>query len=303
MPIFANVKKVASINEFNWFFRQPTVHPLVAVGDLSTASLTLFEPMDFGMYCIVLMDESFGELVRNGKSVRYKPGTIFSLRPGQQASMRLDYRVKPRGMMLAFRPELLEKSGLGRDFYMFQFFQQDDVEALELSNTERGIILNGFANISAELQTPTDYMSNHMLRLGIGHLLSYCKRFYERQFRRRTGAGDNLIYRLDTMMENYLSSGLPAQQGPPTVAWCASQFNLTPNYFGDLAKRELHMTAQEYVQGKIITVAQTFLRGTSLSVNEIAEELGFAYPNHFTRLFRRKTGLSPLKYRKQKGNL
>jgi len=292
------MKRIKNIKEFNAFFHQETIHPQVAVGDLSRADLSLFDHTDFGMYCVLLLDECFGNLYRAEKLIRYQPCTILSLRPGQSISMELDYSVTPRGMMLAFRPELLEKSGLGRDFYMFQFFKQDDVDALQLSLVERGIIMNGFANISAELQTPVDYLSNHMLRLGIGHLLSYCKRFYERQFSRRTTVSDSLLQRLDTMLDHYLSSGLPAQLGQPTVAWCAKQFNLTPNYFGDLVKRELHITAQEYVQGKIISAAQALLRGSTLSVNEIAEELGFQYPNHFTRLFRHKTGYSPLKYRK-----
>lgn len=293
------MRVIREITEFNDIFHQETAHPLVAVGDLSRADLSLFEPMDFGMYCVVLMDADFGLLVRNGRSVRYRAGTIFSLRPGQVVSMRLDYRVKPQGWMLAFRPELLEKSGLGRDFYMFNFFSSDDSDALELSSAERGVLLNCFANIYAELNTPSDYLSNHMLRLGIGHLLSYFKRFYERQYEMRTWANQNLLQRLENVLDNYLSSGMPAQQGQPTVAWCAAQFNLSPNYFGDLVKRELHITAQEYVQNKLITAAQNLLRNTQMSVGEIAEELGFAYPNHFIRLFRKKVGETPLKYRKR----
>jgi len=295
------MKKVKDIEEFNGFFHQPTVHPQIAVGDLNRADLSLFDPMDFDMYCIVLMDSEFGELVRNGKTLRYRSGTIFSIRPGQPVSMNLDYRIKPQGWMLAFRSELLEKSGLGRDFYMFNFFSADDLEALELSAAERGIILNGFANIYAELNTPSDYLSTHMLRLGIGHLLSYCKRFYERQFTERARQGNNLLQRLDQVVDRYLSSGLPSSQGQPTVAWCAEQFNLSPNYFGDLVKRELHITAQEYVQNKIILAAQTLLRETTMTVNEIAEELGFAYPNHFTRMFHKKVGETPLKFRKRVG--
>lgn len=293
------MRVIREITEFNDIFHQETVHPLVAVGDLSRADLSLFDPMDFGMYCVVLMDADFGLLVRNGRSVRYRAGTIFSLRPGQVVSMRLDYRVKPQGWMLAFRPELLEKSGLGRDFYMFNFFSSDDSDALELSSAERGVLLNCYANIYAELNTPSDYLSNHMLRLGIGHLLSYFKRFYERQYEMRTWANHNLLQRLENVLDNYLSSGMPAQQGQPTVAWCAAQFNLSPNYFGDLVKRELHITAQEYVQNKLITAAQNLLRNTQMSVGEIAEELGFAYPNHFIRLFRKKVGETPLKYRKR----
>lgn len=295
------MKVIQNMDEYNRYFHQSTVHPYVAVGDLSRADLTLYEPIDFDMYCIVLMDNDFGELVKGGKCVRYRAGTIFSLRPGQVVSMNLDYTQKPRGWMLAFRPELLENSGLGRDFYMFSFFQKDVYEALELSETERGIILNSFANLFAELNSPADYLTNHMLRLGIGHLLSYCKRFFERQFAIRAAVDNTLKSRLDILIDNYLSSGLPAQEGQPTVAWCARQFQLSPNYLGDLVKRELHVTAHEYIQGKIVQAAKNLLDKTTMSVNEIAEELGFAYPNHFTRMFRVQTGLSPLKYRKGRG--
>ena len=294
-------KVVNDVEEFNSFFHQPTLHPLMSVGNLSQADLSLFEPTDFNMYCVVLMDATFGELVKNGTSVRYDEGTIFSVRPGQVISMNLDYSVKPQGWMLAFRPELLEKSGLGRDFYMFSFFSHDVNEALTLSQAERGVILNSYANICTELQTPNDYLTNHMLRLGIGHLLSYCKRFFERQFSEHGNQTHNLCERMDKTIDNYLSSGSTSQQGPPTVAWLAAQFNLSPNYFGNLVKREIHITAHECIQRKIVSAAQSLLAGSTMSINEIAEELGFEYPNHFTRLFRRNTGMTPMQFRK--GNM
>ena len=291
-------KVISGIDEFNAFFHQPTLHPLMSVGNLSQADISLYAPINFDMYCVVLMDIDFGELIKSGESIKYQAGTIFSVRPGQVISMNLDYAVKPQGWILAFKPELLDKSGLGRDFYMFNFFSHDVNEALFLSQAERGIILNSFANIYAELQTPTDYLTNHMLRLGIGHLLSYCKRFFERQFTERSNQTSNFREKMDSIIDGYLSSGSTAQQGQPTVAWCASQFNLSPNYFGDLVKRELHITAQEYIQQKIIAAAQALLKGTSMSVNEIAEEIGFSYPNHFTRMFKKNTGLSPVQFRK-----
>ncbi len=289
---------VSGIAEFNAFFHQPTLHPLISVGNLSQADHALFDPLDFGMYCVVLMDADFGELVKSDSTIRYRAGTIFSLRPGQSVSMNLDYAVKPQGWMLAFRPELLEKTGLGRDFYMFSFFSHDVHEALELTSAERGIILNSFANIHAELRAPNDHLTGHMLRLGIGQLLSYCKRFFERQFAERVRQGSDLRQRLDLLIDSYLSSGSTAQEGQPTVAWCAAQFNLSPNYFGEMVKRELRITAQEYIQEKIILAAQARLRHTSMTVNEIAEELGFAYPNHFTRMFHHNTGLSPVQWKK-----
>lgn len=301
IPNFASemVHKLRNIDEFNAFFHQPTLHPLMSVGNLAQAQLTLFEPVDFDMYCVVLMDINFGDLVLGNRIMNYGAGTVFTLRPGQVVSMNLNYAVKPQGWMLAFRPELLEKSGLGRDFHMFSFLQHDVAQALELSAMERGAILNSFANLYAELQTPSDYLTNHMLRLGIGHLLSYCKRFFERQYAERVKHKSDLRQRLDTLIDNYLSSGSTSQTGQPTVAWCAGEFNLSPNYFGDMVRRELQVSAQDYIQQKIVEAAQRLLSDRQLSINAVAEELGFAYANHFTRMFKNNTGLTPLEWRRR----
>lgn len=289
------------IQDFNFFFHQPTLHPLVSVGDLSRADDALFEERDFGMFCVVLLDTEFGELAKEGRPLPFQAGSVFSLIPGQHVSLKVDYTVKRRGWVLAFRPELLMKSGLGRDFYMFDFFHHDFETALPLSGQERGILIGCYENAFSELLQTPDYLTNHMIRLCIGRLLSYCKRFYERRFAVRTPPGRNLGRALDTMLDSYLSSGSAAQQGQPTVSWCAAQFHLTPNYFGSLVRRELHVSAQAYIQGKLISAAEKLLAQTSMAVGEIAEELGFSYPNHFTRLFTAKTGLSPLQYRKKAG--
>ncbi len=290
---------VSTMDQFNAYFHQPTVHPMMAVGDLSRADLSLYDLLRFDMYCVVLMDADFGELVKAGSAIRYDAGTIFWLRPRQYIAMNLDYSVKPRGWMVVFKPELLERTGLGRDFYMFDFFNHDVNEALTLSSSERGIILNSFANIQAELLSKRDYLSDHMLRLGIGTLLSYCKRFFERQFEEDRVHNTNLKTQLDLLLDNYLSSGSSAQMGQPTVAWCATHFHLSPNYFGDLVKKELHITAQEYIQQRVISQAKHLLADTPMSIGEIAEELGFTYPTHFARMFRRKTGQSPQEFRKK----
>lgn len=294
------VKVVQHIDEFNAFFKQQTLHPFVGVGKLEDADLSLFSPLDFDMYCIVLMDEHFGELIKSGRGVQYKPGTIFWLRPGQVVSMNLSPNTKPKGLMLAFRPELLVKAGLGRDFYMFNYFNHDFIDALELTSEERLHIIRAFDTILTELQTPVDNLTDHMIRLSIGHLLSYVKRFYDRLYANQKRNNSDLIQRLNAILDDYLSSGKPIHKGQPTVSWCAEQFNLSPNYFGDMVKRELQMTAQEFIQDKIIDLAKVMLEDSNLNISDIAKSLGFAYANHFTRLFNKKVGISPTLYRKQK---
>lgn len=294
------VTQIASLDEFNAFFHQPTLHPLVGLGRLEDAELSLFSPIDFGMYCIVLMDEDFGELKKAGNGVHYKAGTAFSIRPGQVVSMNLDLKVTPRGYIMAFRPELLIKAGLGRDFYMFSFFNQDTLEAVQLSEEERRLLIRAYQTLLFELQTPSDNLTDHMLRLSIGHLLSYYKRFFDRQFSSESLATSDLIRRLNSILDEYLSSGQPIQKGQPTVAWCADQFHLSPNYFGELVRRQLQITAQEYIQNKVIETAKDMLKDSNLSINDIAKSLGFNYPNHFTRLFHKKVGISPTLFRKER---
>lgn len=293
--------KVENIEQFNHYFHQPTYHPQVSVARLQDADLSLFEPTDFCMYCVVLMEVDFGELVLHDTCMRYRGGTMFTMKPGDVVSMNLDSRVKPHGWMLAFRPEQLNGTGLGRDFYMFNFFEYKVAEALELFDSERRVIINCFNNIYTELQAPDDELTSHMLRLGIGQLLTCCRRFYDRQFDTKDLHSSDLGKRLDKMVDEYLSEGSKKlrTQGPPTVAWCAEQFHLTPSYFGDIVRREMGITPQAFLQTKLIDRAKSLLASQELTINEIAEELGFSYPNHFARLFRQKTGMSPSAFRKQ----
>lgn len=291
---------IENIDQFNLYFHQPTLHPMVSVADLGKADSRLFDPTDFGMYCVVLMDADFGELVLRGSCMRYRSGTIFTMKPGDIVSMNLDSSVNPRGWMLAFRPEMIENTGLGRDFYMFNYFDYEVFEALELTEPERRVIINCYQNINAELHAPNDELTGHMLRLGIGQLLSYCRRYYDRQFDVRKLKNSDLVMKLDAMLDGYLASPETTRRlGQPTVAWCASQFHLSPNYFGDMVKRQLHIKAQEYIQDKILEKAKSLIADRQLSVSEVAEQLGFAYSNHFTRFFRTKTGMSPTEFKKK----
>lgn len=292
---------VENIEQFNHYFHQPTYHPLVSVANLANADFSLFDPTDFGMYCVVLMDVDFGELVLKGTSLSYRGGTMFTMKAGDVVYMNLNQKIKPHGWMLAFRPELLTGTGLGRDFYMFNFFDYDVPEALELYESERRAALNCFSNIYTELQAPNDEFTSHMLRLNIGTLLTFCRRFYERQFDKEDIQSSDFIKRLDQLLSNYLSdgTGLTQQFGQPTVAWCADQFNLSSSYFGDLVRKELGLTAQSYIQSKIIDKAKSLLADENLTINDVAFRLGFDYPNHFSRFFRAKAGVTPTIFRKQ----
>lgn len=293
------VRKIENIDQFNRYFGQPTLHPHVSVADLGRADASIFSPTDLGMYCVVMLDTAFGEIHLRNSSMRYNAGSVFTMKPGDIVSIDLDPASCTKGRVLAFRPELIANTGLGRDFYMFNFFDYEVSEALELSETDRRVMMNCFANINAELHAPDDELTGHMLRLGIGQMLSYCRRYYERQFDLRKLKQNDFIIRLESILDNYIgASEMASLHGQPTVAWCAEQFHLSPNYFGEMVKRQAHITAQEYIHGKLLEKAKALLLHSELPVSEIAEQLGFSYSNHFTRFFRTKTGMSPSDYRK-----
>lgn len=289
---------VNSIEDFNRFFSARTLHPQVSAVDLSQADNLLFEAKIYDMYALMLIQEMPGKLYRDGKLMSHLSGALVTIRPGQYLEMRMPAAEKPRGWMLAFKQDLLEKTGLGRDFYMFSYFHSEYSEAIALTDMERRVICNCFANLNAELHTQQDYLSGQMIRLGIGTLLSYVKRYFEKQHTCNPLKTETWVGKLDALLAKYMGSGLPAQHGQPSVTWCATKLGLSPGYFSDLIKKELHITAQEYIRSKVIDHAKVLLRQTNMTINEIAEELGFRYPNHFTRMFHNATGYPPLKYRK-----
>ena len=170
-------------------------------------------------------------------------------------------------------------------------------EALHLSERERQIILDCFSKIEYELERAIDNHRKKLIVLNIEMVLNYCVRFYDRQFITRDKANKGILEKFETLLIDYYQSDKPQTIGLPSVAYCASELNLSSNYFGDLIKKETGKTAQEYIQSKVIDVAKEKIFDLNKSVSEIAYELGFKYPQHFTRLFKQRVGLSPNEYR------
>jgi transcriptional regulator, AraC family len=154
-----------------------------------------------------------------------------------------------------------------------------------------------FAKIVYELQQSIDKHSKKLIVSNIELFLNYCTRFYDRQFITRENANRGILERFEVLLNDYYQSEKPQTIGLPSVAWCAGELHLSANYFGDLIKKETGKTAQEYIQAKVIDLAKDKMANLEKSVNEIAFELGFKYPQHFTRLFKQRVGQSPSHYR------
>lgn len=293
-----NIKRFEIISDYNAFNNNETLHPLVSVVDLSKASPRQASNMYFGFYTVFLKEVNCGDL-RYGKNIYdYQEGTLVFIAPGQV--IRVENKgepYQPKGYALVFHPELIHGTSLGRHIHDYTFFGYQSNEALHISERERKIILECFSKIEYELERAIDKHSKRLIVSNIEMVLDYCVRFYDRQFITRENVHKGILERFENLLHGYFESERPQTIGLPSVAWCASELNLSANYFGDLIKKETGKTAQEYIQSKVIDVAKEKIFDQSKSISQIAHELGFRYPQHFTRLFKQRVGQSPNEYR------
>ena len=229
----------------------------------------------------------------------YQDDTLLFIAPGQLAGFEeVDEEIiQPNGWALAFHPDLIRGTPLGGHIKDYSFFSYNVNEALHTSERERQIVLECFNKIQYELEHAIDTHSRTLIASNIELLLNYCRRFYDRQFITRDHVHKDLLARFETLLDDYFLSDKPQALGLPSVSYCAGELSLSAKYFGDLVKKETGKTAQEYIQAKLIDVAKERIFDTSRSISEIAYEMGFKYPAHFTRLFKQRVGQSPNEYR------
>jgi len=292
------IVKIESVGQYNKMRGVETLHPLIAVIDLSKARPMPAQTFNFGIYGIYLKEFKCGELRYGRNTYDYQEGTLVFIAPGQVLGVQPKVKTfEPKGWALLFHPDLIKGTSLGKHMQEYSFFSYDVNEALHLSEKERQIVLDCFSKIEYELAHALDKHSRTLIANNIELFLNYCTRFYDRQFITRDYVHKGIVERLETLLNKYFNSDEPQSTGLPSVAWCAGQLNLSPNYFGDLIKRESGRSAQEYIQNKLIDVAKERVFDTSKTISEIAYNLGFKYPQHFTRLFKQRVGYTPQAYR------
>ena len=228
----------------------------------------------------------------------YQEGTLVFLAPGQVAGVNSNGDIyQPKGHGVVFHPDLIYGTSLGKHIQEYTFFGYQSNEALHLSDREREIVLDCFSKIDYELDQAIDKHSKRLITTNIELLLGNCIRFYDRQFITREHVNCGILEKFEQILNNYFASNKPHTIGLPSVAYCADELHLSPNYFGDMVKRETGKTALEYIQTKLIDVAKEKIFDTEKTVAQIAYELGFKYPQHFARLFKQQVGYTPLEYR------
>ncbi|GAO30679.1 helix-turn-helix domain-containing protein [Geofilum rubicundum] len=287
-----------TISDYNDFNNHETLHPLVSVIDFSKADVRTGKKMYFGLYCIFLKDVKCGDLIYGRNYYDYQKGTLVFVSPGQVVDVANKTEpYQPMGHGLVFHPDLLHGTTLGKTIKSYHFFNYSTNEAVHLSDKERLLVLDMFSKMNSELELGVDKHSKKLIATNIELFLSYCERFYDRQFITREDVNKGILEKFEVLLNDYFRGDLAQLIGLPTVAYCAENLNLSANYFGDLIKKQTGKSAQEFIQNKVIEVAKERVFDTNKSISEVAYELGFKYPQHFNRLFKQKVGFTPNEYR------
>lgn len=290
--------KLEKIDQYNKLKGIETQHPLISVFDnTDTENLPNHSRIHFGLYAIFLKAGHCGELRYGRNNYDYDEGTMVFVAPGQVLEVNNVDNYKPTGLALLFHPDLIKGTTLGKQMSQYSFFSYESNEALHLSLKEQQIIKDLFNKLEYELSQSIDKHSKSIITNNIELLLNYCVRFYDRQFVTRENINTDILSKFENLLNDYFLSETPQNMGLPSVGYFADCLHLSPNYFGDLIKKETGKTAQEHIQLKLIDLAKERIFDTEKSVSQIAFELGFKYPQHFNRMFKKNTGYTPNEYR------
>ncbi|OJJ19484.1 AraC family transcriptional regulator [marine bacterium AO1-C] len=278
-------------------------HPLITVvypDDVQPVIPLQDVKLIINLYQITLKQFACGTLIYGRNSYDYEEGTIIFTSPGQVVA----YKEGPEednqnieGWSLCFHPDLIRKSDLGDKINQYNFFNYEVNEALHLSDEEQKTIEEIVDKITKEYCQNLDRHSQHLIVSNLELLLDYCLRYYDRQFYTRTNLNTDVVSKFERLLKAYYQTNKTEKCSIPNVNYFGEKLNLSPYYLSDLLKKETGKSAQEHIHYHLIEKAKNKLLNSSDSVSSIGYDLGFEYPQHFSNLFKAKTGISPRAYR------
>ena len=293
-----HVERIDTVKQYNNWVGADTLHPLVSVVNFNEIPTVQHFRRYMGVYAVFLKNIKCGDITYGCQPYDYEDGTLVFVAPGQVYGIDSKGIItKPSGYALIFHPDLISGTHLGKMIKEYSFFSYEVNEALHLSKKERETIIDCFEKIRVEIDQNLDKHSRTLIVSNIELFLNYCMRFYDRQFITRGNVNKDILVRFETLLADYFKSEKAQISGLPSVAYCAEMLNLSPNYFGDLIKKETGNTALDFIQSRLIEEAKVKIFEANTSFGEIAHQLGFKYQQHFTRLFKQKTGVTPNEYR------
>lgn len=289
-----------SVGSYNMLYGLPTLHPLVSVVDLSLASSRLNHVrITYGVYAVFIKRGAGCSIHYGRRKYDYQEGTVVTFAPGQVVDLDMDDDVAmPSAVGVIFHPDLIFGTPLADKIADFSFFDYDQMEALHVSEDERQKLLSCMSSVDDELRQPVDEHSAALLSANIQVLLEYLHRFYDRQFITRHKANSDVVRQFQKDLKEYYESDR-RRDSMPNVAYFADRACLSPGYFGDLIRKETGSSPKDLIALHLVAVAKHRLLGSNDDINRIAYDLGFEYPAHFSRMFKRMTGTTPSLFRHQ----
>ncbi len=293
------ILKVHHVNDYARYIGAPELHPLVSVIHYDELEHCHHSLNNYDVYGIFIADEMLEELVYGLTTYDLHRHALMCVAPGQIGGKAdTGEEIQTKGWALLFDPELLHGTDLERQMMSYTYFSYNTNEALLMSDQQRQTIVSLLEALRDELKND-DQHTRHIITAIIQLVLEHIARFYAKQLSSEAAKSNDLLTRFENLLNRYYSEGIYRQYGMPSVKYCAQELFLSPNYFGDLVKEITGDTAGNTIRRFIMKRAQELLISGS-TVNQAADQLGFEYPQHFTRMFKKHFGLSPSDYLKQR---
>ena len=291
-----NILKVKNVNDYGKYVGCAEQHPLVCVIDYAAVSPVHSSLNDYSVYGIFFHDEAELELAYGRGRYDYKQGTVICVAPGQIGGKEDDGReIELTGWALLFHPDLLHGFPLEKNIKDYSFFDYRINEALHMTYEEQEILVSLMRQIQTELSGKHDELQNAIIVGYIELVLNFCRRFYNRQFMTRKIENSDILVRFDRLLRDYFEDKLQLTLGMPTVQYCADKLCMSPNYFGDVIKKTTGDTASNHIRRFVIQMAKNGLAAGE-TVSQVSDRLGFEYPQHFSRMFKKQEGIPPSEY-------
>lgn len=301
MKDIINLNTISETHQFLGF--EKPGHPLISVIRISDRLQKLEVDnirYSLGLYQISLKDNCPLSIINYGRnSYDYQEGTMIFTAPNQVLEFKkAETNKEDKGWTLLFHPDLIRRSELGKKIENFSFFSYAANEALHLSNEERKTVTLIVEKIETEYSNNIDAHSQTLIISNLELLLNYCVRFYDRQFYTRTNLNQDITGKFEQLLKDYYNSKKQLEIGIPTVQYCGEKMNMSPKYLSDLLRKETGQGTQDHIHKYIIEMAKNRLLNSRESASEIAYDLGFEYPQYFSKIFKKKTTMSPNEYRR-----
>ncbi len=291
------ILKVDSPNDFAQYVEAPVLHPLISIIHFDELAPFRHSLNNYGVYGLFIQRQFPKDLSYGMKTLQVSDASIIAVEPGQIGGLEDNgERISLSGWVLLWSPELLHGSELERQIERYQYFSYFFTGSLRMESDEWLCITQLLAQMRQELVAHEDSSSLRSILLGYLHLiLEYCNRIYLRQLSEEDNGGSDLLKRFHDLLQQYFRENRQLTQGLPTVSYCASELAYSPRYFGDIVHKATGGTAIGYIHNYVINQAKSLLMNGH-NISETSRLLGFDFPHHFTRLFKKMTGLTPSEY-------